>query len=102
MGSRMMISYKVKPGLAERNQELVRKVYEELKQAAPAGFHYGTFVQDDGVSFVHIVSNRDDDRNPIMEIAAFRDFQDNIGERLQAPPVQVGLTEVGSYRFWGS
>ena len=96
-----MISYKVKPDQAERNKELVRNVYEELKQAVPDGFHYATFVHDDGVSFVHIVSNRDDDRNPIMEIAAFRAFQDNIGARLQAPPVSVNLTEVGSYRFWG-
>lgn len=101
MGSRTMISYQVKPEAAARNKELVQRVYQELAQTGPEGFHYATFVQDDGVSFIHIVSNRDDDRNPILEIAAFREFQDNMGERLQAPPDRVNLTEVGSYRFWG-
>jgi hypothetical protein len=97
-----MVRYKVNPDQAARNEELVRRVYEELRQAAPAGFHYATFVLEDGVSFVHVASHEGaDGRNPLMEIAAFRAFQENIGERCDEPPAPVGLREVGSYGFWG-
>jgi hypothetical protein len=97
----VMVRYKVKPDQAARNEELVRQVYAELHQTAPTGIHYATFVLEDGVSFVHVASNEaEDGRNPLMEVAAFRAFQENIGERCDEPPAPVGLREVGSYGFW--
>jgi hypothetical protein len=97
-----MVRYKVKPEQAARNEELVRRVYEELHQTAPAGIRYATFVQEDGVSFVHVASHETEDgRNPLMEVAAFRAFQEDIGERCDEPPAPVALREVGSYGFWG-
>lgn len=94
----MMVRYKVKPGEAARNEELVRRVYEELRQTAPAGLHYATFVLEDGVSFVHIASSDTaDGRSPLQDVAAFRVFQENIGDRCDEPPVPVVLREVGSY-----
>jgi hypothetical protein len=101
--SQMMVRYKVKPDQADRNVSLVQKVYEELHQAAPPDFHYATFVQEDGVSFVHVVSDQSsDERSPLMDIAAFRAFQENIADRCDEPPIPVTLREVGSYGFWGS
>jgi hypothetical protein len=98
-----MVRYKVKPELAARNEELVRRVYDELHKTAPAGIHYATFVLEDGVSFVHVASNETDDGgNPLMDIAAFRVFQENIGERCDEPPAPVALREIGSYGFWGA
>lgn len=97
----VMVRYKVKPEQAATNEELVRRVYAELRKTAPAGFHYATFVQEDGVSFVHVASNdREDGRNPLADSAAFRAFQQDIRDRCEEPPVQVSLREVGSYRFW--
>src|SRR4051812_5902031 len=97
----VMVRYRVKPDAAARNEELVRRVYEELHETAPAGIHYATFVLEDGVSFVHVASNEfGDARDPLMEVAAFRIFQEGIGERCDEPPVPVGLREVGSYGFW--
>src|SRR5918995_5002077 len=99
--SQVMVRYKVKPGEAERNEALVRQVYKELHQTGPAGFRYATFVLDDGVSFVHVASNESNDgRNPLMDVAAFRAFQQNIEDRCDEPPFLVNLREVGSYGFW--
>jgi hypothetical protein len=98
----VMVRYKVKADQAARNEELVKRVYEELHQTAPAGFHYATFVQEDGVSFVHVASiEREDGQNPLMDVAAFRAFQEDINDRCEEPPAPVGLREVGSYDFWG-
>jgi hypothetical protein len=97
----VMVRYKVKPGQGERNEELVRRVYEELHQTTPAGLRYATFALEDGVSFVHVASvEAEDGRNPLMDIAAFRDFTENIGDRCDEPPAPVNLREVGSYGFW--
>jgi hypothetical protein len=99
--SQVMVRYKVNQDAAAHNEELVRRVYHELHQVKPAGIHYATFVLEDGVSFVHLASNESEDgRNPLIEIAAFRAFQQGIGERCDEPPVPMGLREVGSYGFW--
>ena len=98
-----MVRYRVKPEHAARNEELVRRVYDELHQTAPQGIRYATFVLDDGVSFVHLASfENDDDRNPLMDVAAFRAFQEGIGERCDEPPRVVNVREVGSYRLFTS
>lgn len=98
----MMVRYTVKPEQAAQNEELVRRVYEELKQTAPDGLHYATFVLEDGVSFVHVASSDTaDGRSPLMDVAAFRAFQEGIGDRCDEPPAPSVLREVGSYRFWG-
>jgi hypothetical protein len=34
-------------------------------------------------------------------VAAFRAFQEGIGERCDEPPAPMQVREVGSYRFWG-
>jgi hypothetical protein len=99
--SQVMVRYTVKQDAAAHNEELVRQVYQELHQREPTGIHYATFVLEDGVSFVHLASNdTEDGRNPLMEIAAFRAFQQGIDERCDEPPAPMGLREVGSYGFW--
>ena len=52
--SRTLVRYRVKPEEAARNEELVRRVYEELHCTTPAGLRYATFALEDGVSFVHL------------------------------------------------
>jgi hypothetical protein len=95
---RVMVRYRVKSGQAERNEELVRAVYEELHRADPAGFRYATFRLDDGVSFVHIAESEGAE-NPLAEIEAFKEFQKGIADRCDEPPVVAELSEVGSFRF---
>jgi hypothetical protein len=58
---RVLIRYRLKPDQVERNEELVRAVYEELHRAAPSGFRYTTFKLEDGVSFMHISESEGED-----------------------------------------
>jgi hypothetical protein len=98
MARRVMVRYRVKPDQVERNEELVRAVYAELHEAAPAGFSYATFKLEDGVSFVHIAVDLAADRpSPLSELRAFREFTAGARERCDEPPVTTAATEVGSY-----
>jgi hypothetical protein len=98
---RTMVRYRVKPGEVARNEELVRRVYEELRRTVPGDLRYATFVSEDGVSFVHVVSiETEDGSSPLSDVAAFRAFQEGIGARCDEPPAAVDLREVGSYGFW--
>ena len=96
----VMVRYKVKPNRAQENEELVRAVYDELQRTTPAGLRYATFQLEDGVSFVH-VAQTEDGQNPLTEVVAFGEFQKEVGERCEEPPVVAELREVGSYRFFG-
>jgi hypothetical protein len=95
---RVMVRYRVKPGQAERNEELVRAVYEELHRAAPAGFSYATFRLDDGLTFVHLAQSEGREA-PLPQLVAFQEVQKDIAERCDEPPVVTELSEVGSFRF---
>jgi len=89
----VMVGYKVKPDQVERNEELVRAVYDELHELSPNGFRYSTFKLDDGVSFVHIARGT----SPLPGLGAFRRFQEDIEARCDEPPVVREVTTVGSY-----
>jgi hypothetical protein len=93
----MLIRYRLKPDQVERNEELVRAVYEELHRAAPSGFRYMTFKLEDGVSFMHISESEGED-SPLPGLAAVQEFQREIADRCEDQPVFTELTEVGSYR----
>jgi hypothetical protein len=96
-----MIRYKVKPDRVAENEELVRAVYDELRETAPAGLRYATFKLDDGVSFVHLVSVETvDGSNPLREISAFARFQSGVQDRCDEQPVADDLTEVGSFGWF--
>jgi hypothetical protein len=88
--SAVIVRYRVKPGRAEENAELVRAVYAELAERAPDGFRYATF--QDGLEFMHTAFGA----FPLSELAAFRRFQADIAERCDEPP-RVLRDPVGAY-----
>jgi hypothetical protein len=93
---KVMVRYRVKPGRAEDNEALVRAVYEELADLGPAGIRYSTHRLDDGLTFIHL--HESEVGAPAMgEFDAFREFQREIAERCEEPPVVSELSEVGSY-----
>ena len=50
------------------------------------------------VSFVHVASfAREDGDIPLQELAAFRDFTENIGDRCDEPPRLVNVRQIGAY-----
>jgi hypothetical protein len=95
----VMVRYKVKPDRAAENEELVRAVYDELQRTEPAGLRYATFKLDDGVSFVHLAST-DDGHNPLSQLKAFSQFQQDIRERCDEAPVVTELREIGSFHMF--
>jgi hypothetical protein len=95
---RVMVRYRVKPDQVERNEQLVRAVYAELADRDPDGFRYATFKLDDGVTFVHFAVADDDSPFP-GSLPAFAEFQREIRERCDEPPVVSQLGEVGSFRL---
>jgi hypothetical protein len=97
----VMVRYQVKPDRAEENEQLVRAVYAELADAQPAGLSYATVVLDDGVSFIHLAAvDTDDGQSPLNDVAAFAGFQQELGDRVVAPPTFTTLRPIGSYRMF--
>ena len=98
----VMVRYKVKPDRVAENEELVRGVYDELRRSEPGGFRYATFRLDDGVSFLHIASiQAEDGQSPLADVQAFRQFQQNLGDRCDEPPVGTEVSEIGSFPRFG-
>ncbi len=95
---RVVVRYKTKPDRADENQALVENVFKELADSDPDGLRYATFRLEDGVTFVH-VAFIEGDQNPLSEVAAFKEFQREIGDRCEEPPAAQDATVVGSYRL---
>jgi hypothetical protein len=97
---RIIVQYRVRPDRVTENVTAIEAVFEELERAAPPGLRYASFMQEDGVTFVHVVSiETTDGSNPLATIAAFKTFVDGVKERTDVAPVARELREVGSYRF---
>ena len=97
----VMVRYKVKAGRSAENERYINDVFELLKREAPAGVHYASFKQADGVSFVHIASTvTTEGVNPLTSLSAFKTFASQIKDRCEEGPLAVDLVEVGSYRFF--
>jgi hypothetical protein len=90
--STAVIRYQAKPEAADENLLLIEKVFAELASAAPAGLTYASFRLADGVTFVHVV-----DGEGLPELAAFKDFQHALAERLDGDVVREEATRIGSY-----
>ncbi len=90
--STALIRYRVKPGLAEENAELVRAVYAELAELKPPGFSYATF--RDGDTFTHVAFT--DGAAPLPSVEAFQRFQAGLKERCAEQP-EVRRDPIGSY-----
>jgi hypothetical protein len=96
--NRVIVRYRIKPDQVERNEELVRAVYEELHRADPPGFRYATFRLEDGVTFVHIAESEGTE-TPLPSLAAFQEFQRDIAARCDEPPIVMKAAEIGSFGF---
>jgi hypothetical protein len=102
MMKRVMVRYTVKAERASENERYIQAVFAQLERDKPAGLRYASFKLDDGVSFVHLASvETADGSNPLLALAAFKEFTAQIKDRCEGPPVTVDLHEVGSYRLLG-
>ena len=90
-----VVRYRVTPGEADRNAELVQAVFSELHELAPAGLAYTSYRLEDG-TFVHVAE--EDSPGRLREIAAFRAFREHLDERCEEPLVRREAERLGSYR----
>ena len=78
-------------------------VYDELHQTQPTGLRYTTFRLDDGRNLALVaVDETLRQRNPLLEVAAFRRFTDGIAGRCEIPPQTAEADQIGSYRLFGN
>src|SRR3954468_7155246 len=82
-----LIRYRVKPGRAEENAELVRAVYSELAERKPPAFRYATF--RDGDTFTHVAFGE----SPLQRLAAS-------AERPCRPPPPFAASRGASRGGW--
>ena len=95
-----LIRYRTKPDQAAANEELIRAVYEELRNAQPDGLSYATFKLADQVTFIHLVQ-AEQMSSPLVTVKAFGEFHAGIADRCEQLPVREQLAALGSYRMFG-
>ena|ERR1700737_2868617 len=96
MPNAVVVRYRTRADGAQTNRQLIEAVFEELRNLRPAGFSYMAFALEDGVGFLHMAV-AESDEDPLTQTAAFRRFQERIGERLVGPVDFKSMTIVGSY-----
>jgi quinol monooxygenase YgiN len=97
---RVLVTYKVKPDRVTENEELVKAVYDELRQNNDPDIHYATFKLDDGQTYTHIASFSSPQKQAeLTESKSFQAFRENLPDRCEVPPNPQKLNEIDSYNF---
>ena len=91
-----MVRYTVKPELVETNAKLVEAVFAQLERDQPSGLRYQTFRIEGTGTFLHLATIEGTD-NPLLALAAFKEFTAAIAERCIEPPVTMHLDAIGAY-----
>src|SRR3954466_3267260 len=93
----VMVRYTVRPDQAAENVRLIKEVFGALSRSTPPGLAYSSYTLEDGVTFVHMASMSNPERNPLNELAEFKEFTAGVKERCAIPPVTTVLNAVGRY-----
>jgi hypothetical protein len=93
----VMVRYTTRADQADENARLITEVFESLQRSAPPGLSYASYRLDDGVSFVHVASIADPDKNPLRQLAEFNTFTAGVRDRCEVLPVTTVLTQLGQY-----
>jgi quinol monooxygenase YgiN len=97
---KVLVTYKVKPDRVTENEELVKAVYDELRENNDPDIHYATFKLDDGQTFSHIASFASPEKQAeLTESTSFQAFRENLPDRCEVPPNPQKLNEIDSYNF---
>jgi len=94
----MMIRYKTSKARADENAALIREVFDEIRARAPGGLRYETYRHADGVTFVHMATVTNPEKDWINALPSFKAFQAQLKERCVEPPVVSELNALESYR----
>jgi hypothetical protein len=99
MTSSIVVTYTIKPDVAEEHLRLIGGVFAELRALELDNVTYEVLRLEDGVSFVHVsTAVTSDGVNPMPGLASFQEFSRGLPSRVTAPPAPVPAEVVGSYR----
>jgi hypothetical protein len=89
--------YKVKPAYVAQNRRNLDEFIAALTAASVRGLSYRVFLEDDGQTFLHLVTSQDDPSAVITGLPSFKKFQTELlaSEPLQNPD-QVGMSLVAT------
>src|SRR6476660_8117390 len=91
----IVVRYQVKPERADENQRLIEAVFAELNEREPKGFTYNVLRLDDGVNFIHVVTEHDvDNGDSLQSMTAFQTFVADDDDRCDIPPAATGAAVV--------
>jgi hypothetical protein len=94
----VVVSYQIEPEAAQEHVRLIEGVFEQLQAEQPDNVEYKVLRLDDGASFVHIsTADTADGSNPLPELAAFKEFGKDIGDRVATAPNPTAAAVIGSY-----
>jgi hypothetical protein len=94
----MMLRTKVKADRAAEAEAGVKALFAALEEERPAGIRYSSYRLADGVTYVVLLQIEEGTENPLPQLAAFREFQENLKGWLAEPPAPEQLTVIGDYR----
>jgi hypothetical protein len=89
--------YTVKPGYVAQNRQNLDEFITALTAASVPGLSYRVFLEEDGQTFLHLVTAHDDPSAVITNLPSFKKFQ---SELMASDPVvrpdQVGMSLVAA------
>ncbi|WP_051371365.1 hypothetical protein [Mesorhizobium loti] len=89
--------YTVKPEYVAQNRQNLDEFIAALTSAAVPGLSYRIFLEEDGQTFLHLVTSQDDPSAVITGLPSFKKFQSELlASDPVATPDQVGMSLIAS------
>lgn len=91
-----VIRYRTRgPAETEENVRLIKAVFAQLAEVNPEGVRYAAYQLGDGHDFMHVVVT--ENGSALGDLPAFKEFQQNVADRITAPPEFTEATRLGAY-----
>lgn len=90
-----VIRYRTRgPAETEENVRLIKAVFAQLDEIRPEDVRYAAYQLGDGQDFMHVVAA---DGDALSNLPAFKEFQQNIADRIVDRPEFTDATRLGAY-----
>jgi hypothetical protein len=91
-----VIRYRTRgPAETEENVRLIKAVFSQLDEIRPEGVRYAAYQLGDGQDFMHVVAA--EDGSELSNLPAFKEFQQDIADRIVDRPQFAEATRLGAY-----
>jgi len=100
MKNTIVVTYELKKDFRDTHISLLNAVFEELKKLSTKDVDYKVLCSSDGFTFTHISTFKSDNgSNPIVQLAAFKNFNENLSDRILSPPKVESVSLIGNYVY---